>query len=125
MKVRYTNFTPSRATLKVIEVAEATSDNPDASSIAKPVEVGQLNAKAVDLPKAVYSEEAKRLKASGKINVKVIVDENGKVVSALALNGQKVLRDAAEEAARKAVFKPMTQDGITVRVTGVLTYEFP
>jgi TonB family protein len=125
MKVRYTNFAPSRATLKVTEVAEATSDNPDASNIAKPVDVGQLNSKAVDLPKAVYSEEAKRLKATGKINVKVIVDENGKVISAVALNGQKVLRDAAEEAARQAVFKPMTQNGITVRVSGILTYEFP
>jgi TonB family protein len=125
MKVRYMNFAPSRATLKVTEVEEATADNPNAASIAKPVEVGQLNSKAVELPKAVYSDEAKRLKASGKINVKVIVDENGKVVSAIALNGEKVLRDAAEEAARKAVFKPMTQDGITVRVTGVLTYEFP
>src|SRR5215470_3613760 len=82
MKVRYMDFTPSRATLKVTEVEEATADNPNAASIAKPVEVGQLNAKAVELPKPVLSEEAKRLKASGKINVKVVIDENGKVVSA-------------------------------------------
>jgi TonB family protein len=124
MKVRYMNFAPSRATLKVIEVAEA-GENGEASGAAKPVDVGQLNSKAVELPKPVLSEEAKRLKASGKINVKVVIDETGKVVSALALNGEKVLRDAAEEAARKAVFKPMTQGGIVVRVSGTLTYEFP
>jgi len=124
MQVRYMNFAPSRATLKVIEVAEA-GENGEATSGSKPVEVGQLNAKAVDLPKPVLTEEAKRLKASGKINVKVVVDENGKVVSALAMNGEKVLRDAAEEAARKAVFKPMTDGGIVVKVSGILTYEFP
>src|SRR5215510_8157519 len=124
MKVRYTDFTPARATLKVTEIAEANG-TPGSSGATKPVEVGQLNSKAVELPKPVLTEEAKRLKASGKINVKVVIDENGKVVSALALNGEKVLREAAEEAARKAVFKPMTEGGIVVKVSGILTYEFP
>ena len=34
------------------------------------------------------------------------------------------LREAAEEAARKATFTPLVKDGITVRFTGTLTYEF-
>ena len=33
-------------------------------------------------------------------------------------------RVAAEEAARLATFAPTVQDGITVKVTGLLTYEF-
>jgi len=123
MKVRYMDFTPARATLKVTEVGE--SEVPGAGNgVNKPVELGDLNAKAVSLPKPVLSEEAKRLKPSGKVNVRVVVDENGKVVSAQALNNIAALREAAEAAAREAVFKPMVQDGITVRFTGVLTYEF-
>jgi TonB family protein len=122
MKVRYTDFTPARATLKVTEVGEDEGGTP--SDTVKPVEGGVLNSKALSLPKPVLSEEAKRLKESGKITVRVIIDENGKVVSAKAMNGPAVLREAAEAAARLATFAPTTQDGITVRVTGDLIYTF-
>ena len=123
MKVRYTDFTPARATLKVTEVGE-NPDKPAGTGIAKPIEGGVLNSKALDLPKPTYSEEAKRLKVSGTVTVRVVVDENGKVVSALAIDGPAPLRQAAEDAARKAVFNPTTQDGITVKVSGVITYKF-
>jgi TonB family protein len=122
MKIRYTDFTPTKATLRVTEIGE--SDDGTTSSVAKPVDGGALDSKATSLPKPVVTEEMKRLKATGRITVRVIVDENGKVVSATALNGIHVLREAAEAAARQATFKPLVQDGITVRVTGTLTYDF-
>src|SRR6266478_717637 len=121
MKVRYTDFTPARATLKVTEVGE--TENPG-TGITKPIEGGVLNSRALDLPKPTYSEEAKRLRVSGTVTVRVVIDENGKVISALAIDGPAPLRQAAEEAARKAVFNPTTQDGITVKVSGVITYKF-
>jgi TonB family protein len=74
------------------------------------------------MPKPVLTEEAKK-KASGKVSVKVVVDENGKVVSATAQNNVALLRQLAEDAARQATFKPLTVDGITVRFTGTLTYD--
>lgn len=123
MKVRYTDFAPARATLKVTEIGE--SDTPEGESgVAKPIEGGVLNSKAITLPKPVYTEEAKRIKASGKITVRVIVDENGKVVFAQAQNGPAPLREAAEAAAREATFQPVVKDGITVRVSGTLVYDF-
>jgi len=125
MKVRYTDFTPTRATLKVTEIGE--SETPGGSSttgIEKPIDGGALDSKAISLPKAVLSEEAKRLKLSGRVTVKVIVDESGKVISALALNGPAALREAAVAAAKQATFAPVTKDGITVKVTGTLTYNF-
>lgn len=120
MKVRYTDFTPARATLKVTEIGE----NETPTGVVKPTEVGVLNAKAVSLPKPAYTEEMKRIKARGRVTVRVVVDENGKVISAQAVDGPLPLREAAETAARQAVFNPTTQDGITVKVTGVLTYDF-
>jgi TonB family protein len=123
MKVRYTDFTPTRATLKVTEIGE-NDDSTTSTGVAKPVDGGVLNAKAISLPKPVYTQEARRQKASGRVTVRVIVDENGKVISAQALNGPAVLREAAEAAARQAIFAPTTQDGITVKVTGTLTYDF-
>lgn len=122
MKIRYTDFSPTRATLKVTEIGE--TDEPGTSSVAKPIDGGELNSKATSLPKPVITEEMKRLKAKGRIQVRVIVGENGRVVSAQALSGIHVLREAAEAAARQATFEPMVKDGITVRVTGILTYDF-
>jgi TonB family protein len=124
MKVRYMDFTPARATLKVTEVGENENDS-GSSGLAKPIEGGVLNSKATSLPKAVYTEEAKRVKASGKVTVRVVVDENGKVISALAMNGSAPLRESAEAAARQATFAPTVKDGITVKVAGELIYEFP
>jgi TonB family protein len=124
MKVRYMDFTQTKATLKVTEIGENDDGSGSSGSVAKPVELGPLNSKAVSLPKPVYSEEAKRLKAKGRITVRVIVDENGKVIFAQAQNGVAVLRAAAEEAARNAIFEPTTKDGITVKVTGTLTFDF-
>jgi len=124
MKVRYMDFTPTRATLKVTEIGESEVPTGSSDSVTKPVEGGVLNAKAVSLPKPVFPEEAKRVKASGRVTVRVVVDENGKVISAQAIDGPLPLREAAEAAARQAIFQPTTKDGITVKVTGTLTYDF-
>jgi TonB family protein len=123
MQVRYMDFTQTRATLKVTEIGENDSGS-NSGGIAAPVDVGALDSKATSKPKAVFSEEAKRLKLSGRITVKVIVDESGKVASAIALNGPAALREAAVEAAKQATFAPVVKDGITVRFTGTLTYDF-
>jgi TonB family protein len=123
MKVRYLDFTETKATLKVTEIGE-NDDGTSGTGVAKPIEGGELTSKAISLPKPVYSEEAKRLRARGRVTVHVIVDEDGKVTFAQALNGVAVLRAAAEEAARKAIFAPVIKDGITVRVSGTLTYDF-
>ncbi len=122
MKVRYLDFVQAKATLKVTEVGEA--DGSGNATESAPVDVGNLDAKAIVKPKPEVSEEAKRLKATGKVNVKVIVDQNGKVVSAQAQNNVAVLRELAEAAARQAVFNPHLVGGIAVRFTGILTYEF-
>lgn len=122
MKVTYTDFTPARATLKVTEVGE--NETSSSTGVAKPIEGGVLNSKAISLPKPVFPAEAKRVKASGRVTVRVVVDENGKVISAQATDGPLPLREAAEAAARQATFEPTTKDGITVKVAGVLTYDF-
>ena len=122
LKVRYTDFAPARATLKVTEIGE--NEAPEPSGVAKPVDVGSLNGKAVSLPKPAYPAEAKRLKVSGPVTVRVVVDENGNVTSAKAIDGPAPLREPAEAAARNAKFAPTTENGITVKVTGTLTYNF-
>jgi TonB family protein len=89
-----------------------------------PAEGGFMNGKAVDLPKAEYPEEARKSHAAGTVQVQVLVDETGKVISATAVFGPEVLRDAAVKAALRAKFKPMIVDGAPVKVKGILTYDF-
>jgi len=125
MKVRYSDFTFTEAKLKVVtEVGEADEPSSASKGVAKPLEVGALNAKAVLLPKPVFPEEARRIRSSGRVTVRVVVDETGKVISAQAIDGPAPLRQAAEAAARQAKFEPTIKDGVTIKITGTLTYDF-
>jgi protein TonB len=88
------------------------------------VEGGILNGKANRLPAAVYPPAAKAAGVEGTVYVRVTVDEGGEVASARAFGGPKMLRQAAEDAAREALFAPTRLSGRPVKVTGVLTYNF-
>jgi protein TonB len=92
----------------------------------KPVTVtgGVVNGKAVNLVKPQYSPAAKAVKAGGAVNVQVTIDEKGNVISAAAVSGHKLLRPAAEQAARSSKFTPTFLTGQAVKVTGVIVYNF-
>ncbi len=86
-----------------------------------PISAGVLNGKAIELPLPKYPREAR---ASGLVTVQVVVDEQGKVISAEAVGGPDVLREAATNAAWKARFSKTRLMGQLVKVTGVLVYRF-
>lgn len=83
-----------------------------------------LNGAAQYLPKPIYPQEAKDECADGIVNVEVLIDENGDVVSAVAVSGDELLRDSSVEAAKKARFKPTTDGGEAVKVKGIIVYNF-
>jgi TonB family protein len=83
-----------------------------------------INSKATYLPKPVYPQAAIAIRAGGAVNVQVMLDESGKVVSAKAVSGHPLLRAAAENAARNAKFTPTILTGKPVKVTGVIIYNF-
>ena len=92
--------------------------------LLKPVSGGVLNGKALSLPTPVYPDVARRMRTEGVVQVEVVVDENGKVVSARALSGPGMLRDAAVKAASLAHFSPTKLSGMPVKVTGMINYNF-
>lgn len=85
---------------------------------------GIVNEKAVKLPSPAYPPAARAVHASGEVNVKVMIDETGKVISAEAVSGHPLLKMAAETAAKQAEFKPTMLNKKAVKVTGILTYNF-
>jgi len=83
-----------------------------------------IASQAVSLPKPAYPIIAKQIRAQGPVNVQILVDETGKVISAQAIKGNAMLFHAAEDAARRARFTPTVLNGEPVKVQGVITYNF-
>ena len=83
-----------------------------------------LVSKAISLPEPPYPPLAKQIRAQGPVPVQILVDENGRVLSAHAVSGNAFLTRAAEEAAMRARFTPTTLNGQPVKVQGVITYNF-
>ena len=92
--------------------------------VPKKISGGVLNGKATSLPKPPYPAAARAVRASGAVNVQVTINESGSVVSASAVSGHPLLKQAAEQAARGARFAPTLLSGQPVSVTGVIVYNF-
>ena len=92
--------------------------------IPKVISGGIINGKAMNLVKPPYPAAARTVRASGAVNVQVVIDESGKVISATAVSGNPLLRAAAEQAARNSNFTPTMMSGQPVKVTGVIVYNF-
>jgi TonB family protein len=89
------------------------------------VQTGEsLNDKTVAMPSPVYPPAARAVRAAGTVTVQVTVNEKGEVTAANAVSGHPLLRASAEQAARKAKFKPNLENGKAVPTKGVLTYTF-
>ncbi len=83
-----------------------------------------LNGSALYLPKPGYPKPAQMINLEGSVSVQVTIDEKGAVVSAKAANGHPFFRYVAEQAARGAKFNPTILNGVAVKVTGVIIYNF-
>lgn len=97
---------------------------PTPKPVPKVVSGGVMNGKATSLPKPPYPPLARNVRAGGPVTVQILIDEDGKVVSASAVSGHPLLRATAENAARGARFSPTLLSGQPVKVSGVITYNF-
>jgi len=105
-------------------VAVGDAPPPAPKPLLRPLSGGVLNGKALNLPMPNYPEAARRLRIIGLVQVDVVVDENGKVISAKVLSGPGALRDAALQAALGARFSPTKLSGQSVKVSGQINYNF-
>src|SRR5581483_8112844 len=89
-----------------------------------PISGGVLNGKAVHLVTPPYPAIARSAHAAGSVQVQVLIDENGNVISAHAVSGHPLLQAAAVAAARASKFTPTKLSGQPVKVNGVIIYYF-
>lgn len=90
----------------------------------------------IKIPLPSYALDPKRLGFGGSVNIKVTIDENGKVSSidevgvlspycpAYSDPGIEAVRLAASNAAKNARFKPFIVEGKAARVSGSINYVF-
>jgi TonB family protein len=119
---------PTRET--TVTVPKATPADPEPTPVepddfggaGRVIRGGQLNGRALSLPQPSYPPAARAVGASGRVNVRVLVDDTGTVLSASAVSGHPLLRPAAAAAAMRARFPPLGRRGN--RVTGIIVYNF-
>ena len=125
MPVGSTSSSISRPVLEAEPIdRDAPPPAPKIERSRPPVSGGVMTGKATNLPPPTYSAAAKAVGAQGIVSVQITVDEEGKVISARALDGNVMLRASAVAAAWKARFNPTTLTGKPVKVTGIITYNF-
>ena len=83
-----------------------------------------LNSRALSLPQPTYPTLARNIRLQGVVIVQVLIDEEGKVVSAKATSGHPILVPEAQKAAMRARFSPTILGEQKVKVQGVITYNF-
>jgi TonB family protein len=83
-----------------------------------------LNIKKAKLAFPHYPPAARATYLSGTVDVELLIDETGQVISARALNGDTQLKSATLEAAYKSRFEPLVVGGRPVKVRGKIIYTF-
>jgi hypothetical protein len=83
-----------------------------------------LNFEVVSAEKPIYRRIAKQAGASGLVQVEVLIETDGSVLSAKARTGNKLLWDEAERAALASKFNRPTDNGRPARAIGFLVYRF-
>jgi periplasmic protein TonB len=83
-----------------------------------------LQGRAITRVNPDYPPSARKMNATGTVEVEITISEKGFVVEATAISGHFALRNAAVEAARKWVFNPAIFSGAPVKMKGVLTFTF-
>jgi protein TonB len=83
-----------------------------------------INNQAILLPKPIYPPIARQTGTQGVVNVQVLIDERGNVISAKAVSGNPLLIIEAQKAAYLAKFSPAFIGEQPVKVSGVISYNF-
>lgn len=118
---------PSRGPVQSRQVNVAIEEPPpppDPPKTPKVISKGVITGQAISLPQPPYPPLAKQMRIQGKVSIQVLIDEEGRVISATALDGHAFLAPAAQKAAFQARFRPTLLSQQPVKVSGVITYDF-
>ena len=108
---------------EIVKIGEPPPQ-PDPPKPPRVVSKGVINGQAISLPRPNYPEMAKRMRLQGVVSVQVLIDEEGRVISAKTISGSPFLSVEAQRVALQARFSPTRLGDQPVKVSGVITYNF-
>lgn len=127
-KDREDDLRQAGATEELIEVIRANSPAlPTPTPVPRPtiVDLGDLTARAVTLPKPEYTAEARQAGITGVVKLQLLLDEEGSVISTKVVSGvSHGLTEQATAAAMQSKFTPASLNGKPVRGRGTIDYNF-
>lgn len=85
---------------------------------------GWLNDQALQFVKPIYPTKLKGQRIKAQVDVRIMTDTEGNVISAEVIRGPSEFHKATIEAAMNAKFSPMTLSGRPVKTSGWLSYIF-
>jgi TonB family protein len=94
------------------------------SNSGEPISGGVLNGKIVSSVPPAYPAIARAARASGTVVVQVVVNEEGRVISARAVTGHPLLQQSAVDAVRQWRFSPVHLSGQPVKFSGTVNVNF-
>ncbi len=106
--------------IKEANTAPANTAKPNVIKFEESV----LRGAAINLPQPEYPQTALITRATGPVEVQLLVNEKGVVTNARAQSGNSQLFQAAEAAALKARFTPSKLSSEPTIAFGVITYNF-
>lgn len=110
-----------KSTLGREDVTDADSTVREESG---PLPIGSLIGYATHRVSPIYPRQARTMRLSGVVTVKILVDEDGSVLEINDSDGPAMLTRAAEDAVRKWKFRPFTRDGLPVKAAGFISFNF-
>ncbi|HEX8844247.1 MAG TPA: energy transducer TonB [Pyrinomonadaceae bacterium] len=127
----HTSNTGPRKSTENSTTAPATQGNASndgqlvkAAADGKPADVGSVIDRATQRVNPSYPQTAKMARITGVVTVYLEIDEKGVVTTVHRTNGPQLLKQAAEEAARRWKFRPTLINGQPVRVLGFINFNF-
>ena len=108
--------------------AKEEAEKAEAARRAAPPEFMNLGglspSDAIRLVTPTYSPIARQTRITGKVTVDIELDAEGNVTKADATSGHAMLRQSAEDAAKRSKFKPALFNGTPIKAKAVITYNF-
>ncbi len=83
-----------------------------------------LQGNAIRKVQPPYPAIARSIRAQGPVQIQVTISEDGQIIEAVVLSGHPALREVSLQAARQWLFRPTILNGLPVKVTGVITFNF-
>jgi TonB family protein len=103
------------------QIAQLTAEPKGDSSMTS---VGSLVEIATKKVAPVYPPMARNMRVGGVVRVDLVVDEQGSVLSANAVQGPEMLKRAAMEAVKQWKFRPVMIGGQATKASGFINFNF-